>query len=163
MPAATAMPLLVNPTNPDARRRRGTCRRRRAGRAASARPAAASERDSKPSSRTRGSTPARWWSVRRVVRSAARDEFARWQRATGCPRSSNIATCCGRRADELRHQHPATGYRQVGVYAGRSSRARSLPTCRCCRRPSSSWSSTSRPRNRSASTSRRRCSRAPTR
>ena len=44
-----------------------------------------------------------------------------------------------------------------------SSRARSRPTCRCSSRPSSSWSSISRPPRRSASTCRRRCSPAPTR
>jgi ABC-type uncharacterized transport system substrate-binding protein len=44
-----------------------------------------------------------------------------------------------------------------------SSRARSRPTCRCRRPPSSSWSSTSRPPRRSASTYPRRCSLAPTR
>ena len=44
-----------------------------------------------------------------------------------------------------------------------SSRARSPPTCRCRRRPSTNWSSISRPPKRSASTCRRRCSPAPTR
>ena len=39
----------------------------------------------------------------------------------------------------------------------RSSRARSPPICRSSSRPSSSWSSTSRPPRRSASRSRRRC------
>ena len=38
-----------------------------------------------------------------------------------------------------------------------------LPTCRCRSRPSSSWSSTSRPPSRSALKCRRRCSPAPTR
>ena len=44
-----------------------------------------------------------------------------------------------------------------------SSRAKSPPTCRCCRRPSSRSSSTSRPPRRLASTCRRRFSPAPTR
>ena len=45
-----------------------------------------------------------------------------------------------------------------------SSRARSRRTCRSCSRPSSSWSSTSRPPGRSASTvPPTSCSRAPTR
>ena len=44
-----------------------------------------------------------------------------------------------------------------------SSRAKNRPTCRCRRRPSTSWSSTSRPPRRSASTCRRCCSRVPTR
>jgi ABC-type uncharacterized transport system substrate-binding protein len=43
------------------------------------------------------------------------------------------------------------------------SRARSRPTCRCRRRLSTSWCSTSRPPRRSASKSRQRCSPAPTR
>ena len=30
-------------------------------------------------------------------------------------------------------------FRQVGVYTGRTSRARSRPNCQCCGRPSSSW------------------------
>src|SRR5262249_53880616 len=44
-----------------------------------------------------------------------------------------------------------------------SSRARSPPTCRCRRRPSTSWSSTSRPPRRLAWKCRRRRSAAPTR
>ena len=44
-----------------------------------------------------------------------------------------------------------------------SLRARSPPTCRCRRRPSTSWSSTSRPPRRLALTCHRRCSPAPTR
>jgi hypothetical protein len=44
-----------------------------------------------------------------------------------------------------------------------SSRAISWPTCRCKRRPSTNWRSTSRPPRRSASRCHRRCSPAPTR
>ena len=44
-----------------------------------------------------------------------------------------------------------------------SARERSRPTCRSSSRPSSSWSSTSRPPRRSASPCHRRCSPAPTR
>ena len=44
-----------------------------------------------------------------------------------------------------------------------SSRARSRPIFRCRRRPSTSWSSTSKPPRRSESTCRQRCSPAPTR
>ena len=44
-----------------------------------------------------------------------------------------------------------------------SSRVRSRAICRCRRRPSSSWPSTSRPLRRSASKCRPRCSPAPTR
>src|SRR5262249_9730677 len=44
-----------------------------------------------------------------------------------------------------------------------SSRARGPPTCRCRRRSSSSWPSTSRPRERSASKGRRQYSPRPTR
>src|SRR5262249_42336562 len=43
------------------------------------------------------------------------------------------------------------------------SRARSPPTCRCKRRPSTSWWSTSRPRGRSASKCRINCWRSPMR
>ena len=43
------------------------------------------------------------------------------------------------------------------------SRVRSRPTCRCRRRPNIGWSSTSKPRRRSASTYRHLCSPAPTR
>ena len=46
-------------------------------------------------------------------------------------------------------QSTSTGAPQAMSIA--SSRARSPPTCRCRRRPSTSWSSTSRPRRRSAS------------
>ena len=72
-----------------------------------------------------------------------------------------------------RHKLPAVYYRRYFVTSGglisygydlvdqfrrapatsiASSRARSRPTCRCRRRPSTSWSSTSRPPRRSAST-----------
>jgi putative ABC transport system substrate-binding protein len=44
-----------------------------------------------------------------------------------------------------------------------SSRARSPPTCRCRRRPSMNWSSTSKPPRGSVSTCRRACWHAPTR
>ena len=45
----------------------------------------------------------------------------------------------------------------------KSSGAPSPPTCRCCNRPNSSSSSTSRPQRRSASRCRRACNRSPTR
>ena len=54
-------------------------------------------------------------------------------------------------------------YRRRPATSTASSRARSRPTCRCRRRPSTSWSSISRPPRRSASMCRRRCSPAPTR
>ena len=54
----------------------------------------------------------------------------------------------------------AESYRQVGIYAGRSSRATSRPTCRSCRQRRSSSSSISRPPRRSASPSRRALARA---
>src|SRR5262249_55238602 len=56
-------------------------------------------------------------------------------------------------------------WRQFGVYVSRilNSRVPSRRTCRSCRRPSSSWSSTPRPPGCSASKCRRHCSRAPTR
>ena len=57
----------------------------------------------------------------------------------------------------------ADAYRHAGIYAGAFSRARSRATYRSCGPPSSSSCSTSRPPSRSASTSRRRCSRSPTR
>ena len=56
-----------------------------------------------------------------------------------------------------------TSSRQFGLYVGRCSRAKSLPTCRWCSRPSSSWSSTSRPQRRSGSRFRRHSWPAPTR
>ena len=54
-------------------------------------------------------------------------------------------------------------YRRAAGYVDTSSRARSRRTCRYRRRPSTSWSSTSRPRRRLASKCRRACSRAPMR
>ena len=68
----------------------------------------------------------------------------------------------GRRADDLRTEL-SDPYRQAATMSTASSRARSRPTCRCSSRPSSSWSSISRPPRRSASTCRPRCSPAPTR
>ena len=53
--------------------------------------------------------------------------------------------------------------RQVGVYAGRILKGAKRPTCRSCRRQSSSWSSTSRPQGHSTSRCRQHYSPAPTR
>ena len=69
----------------------------------------------------------------------------------------------GRRPDELRHQlRPTPIVRSASTPAG-FSKAPSPPICRSCNRPSSSWSSTSRPPRRLALTFRRPCSPAPTR
>ena len=61
----------------------------------------------------------------------------------------------GRRPDLLRarRRRASTAARPATSIA--SSRARSPPTCRCRRRPSTSWRSTSRPPRRSASPCRR--------
>jgi putative ABC transport system substrate-binding protein len=53
-------------------------------------------------------------------------------------------------------------FRQVGIYAGSTLKGTN-PACRSCSRPSSSSSSTCRPRGRSVSTCRRCCSPAPMR
>ena len=85
---------------------------------------------------------------------AAQQRFRRLLRPLFCHR---------RRADLLW----AGSYRSVPasplVMSIASSGARNRPICRCRHRPSTSWSSTSRPRRRSASKYRRRCSPAPTR
>ena len=54
-------------------------------------------------------------------------------------------------------------YRRAAGYVDRILKGENLPTCRCKRRPSTSWSSTSRPPRRSASKCRRCCSPALTR
>ena len=58
----------------------------------------------------------------------------------------------GRRPDELRRQTSPTCIGARPSTSTAFSRARSRPTCRSSSRPSSSWSSTSRPPRRSAST-----------
>ena len=57
----------------------------------------------------------------------------------------------------------AESYKLAGELAAPSSRARSRRTFRSSRQPSLNWCSISRPRKRSASPSRSRCSAAPTR
>jgi putative ABC transport system substrate-binding protein len=54
-------------------------------------------------------------------------------------------------------------HRRAAAYVDRILRAKSRPTFRCRRRPSTSWRSTSRPLRRSALQCLQRCSRAPTR
>ena len=60
-----------------------------------------------------------------------------------------------RRPDVLRAGFSSTSSGARPATSIASSRARSQPTCRCSSRPSSSWSSTSRPPRRSASKFRR--------
>jgi len=54
-------------------------------------------------------------------------------------------------------------FHQVGVYSGSVLKGASRPTCRCCKRPNSSSSSTARPLRRSASPFLQACSPSPTR
>src|SRR5262249_41752066 len=54
-------------------------------------------------------------------------------------------------------------YRRAASYVDRVLKGESRPTCRCRRQPSTNWSSISRPRERSPSTCRPRCSPLPTR
>ena len=80
------------------------------------------------------------------------------------PAIYSIARVCrSRRADELRSATLRMRIVRSASIPAASSRAPSPRTCRSCSRPSSSWSSTLRPPGCSASTCRRRCSRAPTR
>ena len=76
---------------------------------------------------------------------------------------SEPRVCRSRRTDELRNQHRGPISPSRRLYRPNSQGRQSPPTCRSCSRPSSSWSSTSRPPRRSASPSRKRCWPPPTR
>ena len=86
-----------------------------------------------------------------------------WHRATRSPRHFQTATSL--KLAGLSAMEPTRRMR-IGRSASMpaaSSRARSLRTCRSCRRASWSWSSTPRLPGRSASPCRHRCSPSPTR
>ena len=76
---------------------------------------------------------------------------------------SGPRACGGRRADELRNRPRRTRFVNSVSIPAVSSKAQSPPTCRCCSRPNSSLSSTSRLPRRSASPFLRACFPSPTR
>jgi hypothetical protein len=91
---------------------------------------------------------------------------ARQARSLVCPvcRSCQLCVAGIRRSwrpDEL-GTSLTHSYHQAGIYVGRM-KGEGRPTCRSRSPPSSSWRSTSRPRRRSVSPCRRRCSPGPTR
>ena len=92
-----------------------------------------------------------------------RDRSSRWPPATGCPVSTMNATSSPPAAWFPMALISSTSFGARLLTSTASSRARSRPTCRCRRRPSTNWSSISRPRKRSASMCRQPCSPAPTR
>ena len=97
------------------------------------------------------------------VHRQARPTGPTWRRAIGSPRSIRCRQFAEVGGLMSYGANLTDAYRQVGVYVGRILKGAKPRTCRSCSRPSSSWSSTSRPPRRSASTCRRRCSPAPTR
>ena len=157
VPAATPVAVLVNPTNPDAEsqieRPAGGCPRPRA-----AAPCPACQHRARLRHGLRNPCtncePAR--------SSSAADAFFIGRRANSSPRWRSRHAAAhdlpvarfrrSRRADELRSQHYRTPIVRSASTPAAFSRARSPPICRCSSPPNSSWSSTSRPPRRSAST-----------
>jgi putative ABC transport system substrate-binding protein len=82
---------------------------------------------------------------------------------TNCPRSISGASSLPPAASSHMGLIWSINIDARPVTSTASSKARSPPTCRCRRRPSTSWSSISRPPRHSGSKCRRRCSPAPTR
>ena len=153
--------MLVNPDNPNARVHHG----RRAGRRRDARRASSLFSRPARSAIRRGLCNVAVQQKRRGAlgrRRSISSQPARTSRCAGRARHALAAIYAFREfADGRRLMSYGTSlidaYRQAGVYVGRIfSKARSPPIYRCCSRPNSSWSSTSRPPRRSASPCRRR-------
>ena len=89
--------------------------------------------------------------------------IARWRPGTSCRRSIGVAcpSLTAASSPTALTWSTSSGARRATSIA--SSRVGSLRICQCRHRPSTTWSSISRLQKRSASTYRRRCSRAPTR
>ena len=165
VPGATRVAVLVNPANPatETTLRDVEPAARAVGlHSRSSRPATVG-RSTRPLQLLCASGPTRFSSAAIAFLLADVSNWSIWHRATRSPRHFQTATSL--KLAGLSAMEPTRRMR-IGRSASMpaaSSRARSLRTCRSCRRASWSWSSTPRLPGRSASPCRHRCSPSPTR
>jgi hypothetical protein len=164
VPAAARVAMFVNPANP-ARAELAVKEAEAAGRAMGLqiRVFNVSTSSGLPSQRLGAIGPTRSSSAPTPFSSAGASNLPIWRHAMRYPRRIRCATRSRLAGSSVTEPMLRTPIVKSASILAASLRARSPQTCRSCSQSSSSWSSMPKRHSCSASTCRRRCSRAPTR